>query len=164
LKAVYPRWSARHRLLWTRPANLVALWNRYPHSRIRCRVLRPKSCILKNATPFLLVLSNLSVRCCDVRFLAAFLFFFLLHYCWLISFHYLRYLLGLCRWDASGFWIKRGSREIIRGSRQFVVWSPAPSCHCASSRSCSAYWRSNWWLSKIFDDHVLCHAPSQSSA
>jgi hypothetical protein len=26
------------------------------------------------------------VRCCDVRFLAAFLFFLLLHYCWLISF------------------------------------------------------------------------------
>jgi hypothetical protein len=75
LKAVYPWWSARHRLLWTRPANLAALWNRYPYSRIRCRVWRPKFCILKNANPFLLVLLNLSVRYCDVRFLAAFLFF-----------------------------------------------------------------------------------------
>jgi hypothetical protein len=73
-------------------------------------------------------------------------------------------LLGLCRWDASGFWTKRGSREIIRGSRQFVVWSPTPSCHCASAGSCSAYWGSNWWLSKIFDDHVFYHASSQSFA
>jgi hypothetical protein len=54
--------------------------------RIRCQVRWPKSCILKNATPFLLVSLSLSVRCCDVRFLAAFLFFLLLHYCWLISF------------------------------------------------------------------------------
>jgi hypothetical protein len=46
----------------------------------------PELCILKNATPFLLVSLSLSVRCCDVRFLATFLFFLLLHYCWLISF------------------------------------------------------------------------------
>jgi hypothetical protein len=121
-------------------------------------------CILKNATPSLLVSLSLSVRCYDVRFLAAFLLFLLLHYCWLIPFRYLMYLLGLCWWDTSGFWTNRSSRESIRGSRQFVVWSPAPSCHCASSRSCSAYWRRNWWLSKIFDDHVFYHAPSQSPA
>jgi hypothetical protein len=30
---------------------------------------------IEDASPFLLVLLNLSVRCCDVRFLAAFLFF-----------------------------------------------------------------------------------------
>jgi hypothetical protein len=46
----------------------------------------PESCILKNATPFLLVSLSLSTRCCDVRFLVAFLFFPLLHYCGLILF------------------------------------------------------------------------------
>jgi hypothetical protein len=78
------------------------------------------------------------------------------------TFCYLRYLPGLCWGDTSGFWVNCGSRESIRGNRQFVVWSPMPSCHCASSRSCSAHWRSGWWLSKIFDDHVFFHAPSQS--
>jgi hypothetical protein len=57
-----------------------------------------------------------------------------------------------------------GSQEIIRGSRKFVVWSPAPPRYCASSRSCSAQWRGRWWLSKIFDYHVLHDAPSQSSS
>jgi hypothetical protein len=40
--------------------------------------------------------SSPSVRCCDVSFLAAFLFSLLFHYYWLIPFCYLRYLPGLC--------------------------------------------------------------------
>jgi hypothetical protein len=80
------------------------------------------------------------------------------------TFCYLRYLSGLCCRGTSGFWAHYGSGESIRGNRQFVVWSPTMSCYCATSRSCSAYWRGSWWLSKISDDHVFFHASSQSSA
>jgi hypothetical protein len=58
--------------------------------------LMAKSYISKNVTPFSLVLSSLSARCCDVRFLAAFLFSLSFHYCWLMPCCYLRYLSGLC--------------------------------------------------------------------
>jgi hypothetical protein len=58
--------------------------------------LMAKIVISKNVTPFLLVSSSPSVRCCDVRFLAAFLFSLLFHCCWIIPFCYLRYLPGLC--------------------------------------------------------------------
>jgi hypothetical protein len=51
---------------------------------------------LEECDSFLLVSSSPSMRCCDVRFLAAFLFSLLFHYCWLIPFCYLRYLPGLC--------------------------------------------------------------------
>jgi hypothetical protein len=85
-RAVYLWWSVRRRLLWTKPANLAALWNRYPHLRIKCRVWWPESCTLTNVTPFLLVSLNLYVRCCDVSSSATFLLFLLLHYCWLVSF------------------------------------------------------------------------------
>jgi hypothetical protein len=117
-------------------------------------------CILKNAIPFSLVLLNLSTRCCDVRFLATFILSFLLHFWWLMTSLYRRHLLGLCWWDTSGFWTNHGSQEIFRGSQKCVVWSPVPSCYCASSRSCSTHWRSCWWLSKIFDYHVFHDAPS----
>jgi hypothetical protein len=103
---------------------------------------------------------NLSMRCCDVRFLSNLSPFPFTPLLLVNIFSCLRYLPGPCWWDTSGCWVNRDSRESIGGNRQFVVWSPAPSCHYASSRSCSAYWGSDWWLSKIFDDH----ASSQPSA
>jgi hypothetical protein len=98
------------------------------------------------------------------EFLCSILFPFSLHYCCLMSFCYLRYLPGLCRWNTSGFWANYSFGEIIRGNRQFVVWSRTPSCYCATSGSCSPYWRGSWWLLKIPDDHVFYHTSSQSSA
>jgi hypothetical protein len=116
--------------------------------------------IWRSATPFSLVSSNLLVSCCDVRFPATFLFFFFTPILLANDFYCCRHLLGLRWWNLPYFWTDRGSWEIIRGSRKFLVWSPASSCYCASPGSCSAHWRGSWWLSKVSDYHALRDASS----
>jgi hypothetical protein len=76
----------------------------------------------------------------------------------------LRYLFGFCCWGTSDCWTNYGSREGIRGDRQFVVRFSTPSWCCVASRSCSAYQGGSWWLSKISHNYAFCHASSQSSA
>jgi hypothetical protein len=102
-KGFYCWWSIRQRLLWIRLANLAALWNIYPLLRIKCRVWWLELCILKNATPSLLVSLSPSVRCCDVRFLAASLFFPFTSLLWVNILSCLRYLPGPCWWNTLGF-------------------------------------------------------------
>jgi hypothetical protein len=140
-KVISPWWSVRQNLLWTRPANLMIWWNRYPFLRIKCWVWWPKFRIWRSVIPFLLILSNQLVSNWSVSFLHIFSTFLLLLLFWYSDeFAPSRYLLTSRWWRPSSYRANRGFGKSIARYDFFVGWPVVPQRCCSPTGSCLTHW------------------------